>query len=101
MNGLTDTCFASNGSTRLADSRDSFTIWSRYLALIVGHGAYAQVLVLAVFLGGLALGALYVVGDLPRDVPLFAVARMAGWAAHYVEELDERPVRFRGMARPR
>ena len=36
------------------------TVWSRYLALIVGHGAYAQVVVLAVFLGGLALGALWV-----------------------------------------
>lgn len=49
----------------------------------------------------LALGALFVVGGLPRDAPLFAVARMAGWAAHYCEEVDERPVRFRGMARPR
>ena len=30
--------------------------WSRYLALFVGHGAYAQVLVLAIFLGGMAIG---------------------------------------------
>ena len=42
------------------------TIWSRYLALLVGHGAYAQVLVLAVFLGGLALGALWVGGRAER-----------------------------------
>lgn len=34
------------------------SIWSRYLGLFVGHGAYAQVIVLAVFLGGLSLGAL-------------------------------------------
>ena len=34
--------------------------WSRYLALFVGHSAYAQVLVIATFLGGMALGALAV-----------------------------------------
>jgi len=33
------------------------SIWSRYLGLFVGHSAYAQVIVLAVFLGGMALGA--------------------------------------------
>jgi spermidine synthase len=33
-------------------------IWSRYLALFLGHSAYAQVLVIAIFLGGMALGAL-------------------------------------------
>lgn len=49
----------------------------------------------------LALGALYFVGRLPFDAPLFAIARIAGWAAHYEEELGERPVRFRGLARPR
>ena len=49
----------------------------------------------------LALGALYFVGDLPRDAPIFAVARIAGWAAHYAEEIEERPVRFRGLARQR
>ncbi len=31
--------------------------WSRYLGLFVGHAAYAQVIVLAIFLGGMALGA--------------------------------------------
>ncbi len=35
-------------------------IWSRYLALFLGHSAYAQVLVIAIFLGGMALGALLV-----------------------------------------
>ena len=49
----------------------------------------------------LALGALFYVGQLPLDAPLFAVARIAGWAAHYAEEADERPLRYRGLARPR
>lgn len=35
-------------------------IWSRYLGLFVGHTAYAQVLVLAVYLGGMAVGSLAV-----------------------------------------
>jgi predicted membrane-bound spermidine synthase len=34
------------------------SIWTRYLGLFVGHGAYAQVLVLVIFLGGMSLGAL-------------------------------------------
>ena len=34
------------------------SIWSRYLGLFVGHSAYAQVIVLVIFLGGMALGAL-------------------------------------------
>ena len=49
----------------------------------------------------LALGALTWVGGLEPDTPLFAVARIAGWAAHYAEELEEPPLRFRGVARPR
>jgi hypothetical protein len=31
---------------------------------------------------------------------LFAVARLAGFAAHLTEELAERPLRYRGLARP-
>jgi citrate synthase len=46
-----------------------------------------------------ALGALTWVAELPRDAPLFAVARIAGWAAHYDEELTEPPLRYRGLAR--
>lgn len=46
----------------------------------------------------LALGALSYVAGLPADLPLFAVARIAGWTAHHLEELQERPVRFRGLA---
>ena len=33
------------------------SIWTRYLGLFVGHGAYAQLLVLVIFLGGMSLGA--------------------------------------------
>jgi len=32
-------------------------IWSHYLGLTLGHAAYAQTLVLAIFMGGMALGA--------------------------------------------
>ena len=33
------------------------TIWTHYLKLFLGHAAYAQTLVLAIYMGGLALGA--------------------------------------------
>src|SRR5215475_3738754 len=33
------------------------SIWSRYLGLFLGHSAYAQILVLAIFLGGMSIGA--------------------------------------------
>jgi len=36
------------------------SIWSRYLGLFVGHTAYAQVIVLVIFLGGLSVGAILV-----------------------------------------
>ncbi len=36
------------------------SIWARYLGLFVGHSAYAQILVISIFLGGMALGALLV-----------------------------------------
>ncbi len=35
------------------------TIWSHYLKLFLGHAAYAQALVLSIFMGGMALGAWY------------------------------------------
>jgi len=33
-------------------------VWSHYLGLTLGHAAYAQSLVLGIFMGGMALGAL-------------------------------------------
>src|SRR5215468_2904232 len=33
------------------------SIWSHYLKLFLGHAAYAQTLVLIIFMGGMALGA--------------------------------------------
>jgi spermidine synthase len=33
------------------------SVWSHYLGLFLGHAAYAQALVLAIFMGGLAVGA--------------------------------------------
>ena len=47
----------------------------------------------------LGLGALSFVAGFPPAAPVFAVARLAGFAAHYLEERNERPLRFRGVAR--
>lgn len=51
------------------------TIWPRYIKLFVGHGADAQIIVLVVFLGGMALGAL-AVGKFTQRIrqPLVAYA---------------------------
>ena len=51
------------------------SIWSHYLKLFVGHAAYAQTVVLVVFIGGLALGA-YIVGRRAERIrqPLLAYA---------------------------
>jgi citrate synthase len=48
----------------------------------------------------LALAALSWGTGMPPDTgrTLFAVARVAGWAAHYMEELTEAPLRFRARA---
>jgi citrate synthase len=47
-----------------------------------------------------ALGALAFVTGISGDVTrLFAVARLAGWLAHVIEEYAERPVRFRATGR--
>lgn len=52
-------------------------LWSRYLGLFVGHGAFAQVLVLSVYLGGMAVGAL-AVSDVSRKLgrPLLGYAAL-------------------------
>ena len=50
-------------------------VWSRYLSLFVGHDAYAQVLTLMIFLGGMGVGALGVSRRTARiRDPLFAYA---------------------------
>ena len=36
------------------------SVWARYISLLVGHSAYAQVIVLVIFLGGMAIGSLLV-----------------------------------------
>ena len=48
----------------------------------------------------LALAALGLVTNMPPDggEVIFAVARMAGWIAHAMEEYQEAPVRFRPRA---
>jgi len=48
----------------------------------------------------LALAALSWGTGMPSDTgrTMFAVARVAGWCAHYLEELAERPLRFRARA---
>src|SRR4051812_46047556 len=51
------------------------SIWTRYLGLFVGHSAYAQVIVLVMFLGGMSIGALMVGRYTERlKRPLFAYA---------------------------
>ncbi len=42
------------------------SVWSHYLKLILGHAAYAQTLVLAIFMGGMAMGAWVVSRLTPR-----------------------------------
>ena len=55
-------------------------IWSRYLGLLLGHGAYAQVVVLVIFLGGMSAGALAVgrrAERIARPLQWYAVAELA------------------------
>ncbi len=48
----------------------------------------------------LVLAAITVAGGMPDDAgrTIFTVARVAGWVAHYLEELLEPPLRFRARA---
>lgn len=55
-------------------------LWSRYLGLFVGHSAYAQVLVLAVYLSGMAIGSMAiadVAARLARPLLWYAAAEGA------------------------
>ncbi|MBI5179750.1 MAG: spermidine synthase [Nitrospinae bacterium] len=66
------------------------SIWTHYLKLFLGHAAYAQTLVLALFMGGLAAGA-WLAGKWSQKIknPLAAYALVEfilgvwGWAFHY------------------
>jgi spermidine synthase len=58
------------------------SIWSHYLKLILGHAAYAQAVVLVVFVGGLALGA-WLTGRFSERIrrPILAYAAAEGAVA--------------------
>ena len=50
-------------------------MWTRYLALMVGHSAHTQILVIATYLGGMGVGALLVADRSDRMLrPLRAYA---------------------------
>src|SRR4249919_710503 len=56
------------------------SIWTRYLGLFVGHSAYAQVIVLVIFLGGMSLGALLIgrrTERLTRPLFWYAIVELA------------------------
>jgi spermidine synthase len=56
------------------------SIWSHYLKLFLGHAAYAQTLVLIIFMGGLAIGA-WLIGRfthrIQRPIFVYAVVEVA------------------------
>ena len=56
------------------------SIWTRYLGLFVGHSAYAQVIVLVMFLGGMSVGS-YLIGrrtlSIARPLVWYAVIELA------------------------
>lgn len=53
------------------------SIWSRYLGLFVGHSAYAQTIVLVIFLGGMSAGAAWTARQSQRMAqPLLWYARV-------------------------
>src|SRR5881296_3381108 len=59
------------------------SVWTRYLGLFVGHGAYAQTIVLVTFMGGMAVGALAVAARSERledPLRLYALVEAAAGA---------------------
>lgn len=70
------------------------SIWSHYLKLFLGHAAYAQTLVLTIFMGGMALGAWVAGRMLTRGIRLLyayalveLIIGMAGIAFHQVFQM--------------
>src|SRR5438552_19128056 len=56
------------------------SIWTHYMKLFLGHAAYAQTLVVAIFMGGLALGsalAAHLVGRWRNLLVAYAVTEAA------------------------
>src|SRR3954454_17556897 len=56
------------------------SIWTHYLKLFLGHAAYAQTLVLAIFMGGMAIGAAATAGYTDRialPLRLYAIVEAA------------------------
>ena len=67
------------------------SIWSQYLGIFLGHAAYAQALVLAIFMGGMAAGAMWIshVGERWRNlVRCYALTEgligLLGLAFHFI-----------------
>jgi len=67
------------------------SVWSHYLGLLLGHAAYAQALVLAIFMGGMAAGAAWIArtgqrwGNLIRSYAIIeAVIGVLGLLFHSV-----------------
>lgn len=67
------------------------SIWSHYLGLFLGHAAYAQALVLAIFMGGMAGGAAWIahVGQRWRNLirgyaVIEAIIGVLGLLFHYI-----------------
>lgn len=67
------------------------SVWTRYLGLFVGHSAYAQIIVLSVFLGGMAIGS-YTIAQwsdrIARPLAWYAAVELAtaiiGFAFHWI-----------------
>src|SRR5688572_11770849 len=69
-------CFVLSGTASLVDQ----VVWLRYLALVFGNTTWAAATLLAVFLGGLGLGALLLgrLGDrLQRPLLAYALLEVA------------------------
>ncbi len=82
------------GAVRAAGPRRARSSWSGSLVALAAEHSIPLPNV------DLALAAIaWATGMAPdTGTTLFAVARVAGWVAHYLEELGERPLRYRARA---